>query len=422
MVATSPGRAATDEQVVSLNETAVARSFAAQLAELNDDMLKSWHAEAPEAGLVEWAAARSETRLRVKLPDLDTKDIPSRRWNEAPILASAGYRLAVGHIEAADLWLAGMRRLMKRDAVPADRNSFFFRPVELLGLAAGAARMAHVDDAPKCWLRDLVESHGALLQAAGTWSAALEGLAAGELGAERLITMRLEPRTATDAAILLWLYLVNEEVATAMTSATREGLSGQLLELASTEQLAAAGSVGERGIIGIALQRAVAAAVGDLKLGGIRPADFVVDLCRRFPLLVAELGHRHAGRSPFVIADEYDVQDVLRGILKLHFDDVRPEEWNPSYGAVQSRSDLLLKPERVIVETKMTRRSLGQKELVHQLIVDKAQYRVNDDCGTLICFVYDPELRLANPSAIESDLSEEGSAPRTVVVVSPRGL
>jgi REase_DpnII-MboI len=34
----------------------------------------------------------------------------------------------------------------------------------------------------------------------------------------------------------------------------------------------------------------------------------------------------HRDRAPFEIKDEYDVQDFLHAILKLHFDDVRPEE------------------------------------------------------------------------------------------------
>ena len=65
------------------------------------------------------------------------------------------------------------------------------------------------------------------------------------------------------------------------------------------------------------------------------------------------------------------MQDLLRVVLRLHFDDVRPEEWNPSYGGVRSRSDLLLKPERLVIETKMTRKNLSQRELVHQLIRTK---------------------------------------------------
>jgi hypothetical protein len=70
----------------------------------------------------------------------------------------------------------------------------------------------------------------------------------------------------------------------------------------------------------------------------------------------------------------------------------------------------------------MTRKGLGDREIVQQLIVDKAQYRVHPDCGTLICFVYNPDLSLRNPTAIESDLSGHTDGLTTVVVISPRGL
>jgi hypothetical protein len=56
-----------------------------------------------------------------------------------------------------------MRRLMARDPVPADRNSFFFRPVELLGLAAGASTLADKDEAPARWLHGLLETRRSLL-------------------------------------------------------------------------------------------------------------------------------------------------------------------------------------------------------------------------------------------------------------------
>jgi hypothetical protein len=147
-----------------------------------------------------------------------------------------------------------------------------------------------------------------------------------------------------------------------------------------------------------------------------------VNLCRRFPLFVSELHSRHGQRPAFDVNDEYDVQDLLRSALRLHFADVRREEWNPSYGGTQSRSDLLLKHERVVVETKMTRNSLRQPELVKELIVDKAQYRNHPDCRTLVCFVYDPDLRLTNPEAVERDLSGNDGTLDTLVVVAPQGL
>lgn len=138
--------------------------------------------------------------------------------------------------------------------------------------------------------------------------------------------------------------------------------------------------------------------------------------------MISELQNRYNGRAALDVKDEYDLQDLLRSVLQLHFDDVRAQEWNPSYGGVQSRSDLVLKQERIVVETKMTRKSLTQKELVHQLIQDKEQYRDHPDCGTLVFFVYDPEQRLTNPVAIEHDLSDSLSRPPVIVVVSPRGL
>ncbi len=159
-----------------------------------------------------------------------------------------------------------------------------------------------------------------------------------------------------------------------------------------------------------------------MELHSSNPTDFVANICRRFPLYIEELKRRYNGRESFSVEDEYDLQDLLRSTLKLHFDDVRQEEWNPSYGGAQSRSDLLLKTERVVIETKMTRTGLTQRKIVEQLTVDKAQYKSHPDCETLICFVYDPGRHLGNPSALEQDVSENIDGMRTVVVVAPQGL
>ncbi|MEI6002257.1 hypothetical protein H3V53_35580 [Paraburkholderia bengalensis] len=37
------------------------------------------------------------------------------------------------------------------------------------------------------------------------------------------------------------------------------------------------------------------------------------------------------------MTDEYDVQDLLHGVLHLEFDDIRPEEWCPSYAGTGTR-------------------------------------------------------------------------------------
>jgi hypothetical protein len=131
---------------------------------------------------------------------------------------------------------------------------------------------------------------------------------------------------------------------------------------------------------------------------------------------------RREDRPTLDVQDEYDAQDLMHGILRLHFADVRPEEWTPSYAGNHSRMDFLFKRERIVIEVKMTRDSLKQKEVVNQLAVDKERYRVHDDCDTLICFVYDPDSHCHKPTALVDDVSCDDDGLRTIVVVAPKGL
>jgi len=406
-----------------MTDTALAQSFAAHITEIQRWLLTSWHAEDPESGFTEWAAFRAGTSLDISPPRLDIAALPDRRRSEAPILAAAGFRLPLPGTpaETAGLWLDGARRLIARDPIPADRNTFFFRPVELLGLAVGSRAVADEDDEPLQWLGRLVTDHSHLLTGGGTFHAVARALTASSLRVQLDATSRVEPGTVIDTAYLLWLYLADQDLAATVTPAGREALIRQILEGTALHQPEPRG-LSQNGILLIALRRAVAEALGNLRPGGLRAADFVAQLCRRIPLMITELRNRYKDRPGFAVDDEYDLQDLLRSVLRLHFDDVRAEEWNPSYGGVRSRSDLLLKAERIVIETKMTRKNLTQPEVVRQLIQDKEQYREHPDCGALVCFVYDPECRLPNPTAIERDLSDSHGRPPTTIVVSPRGL
>jgi hypothetical protein len=51
----------------------------------------------------------------------------------------------------------------------------------------------------------------------------------------------------------------------------------------------------------------------------------------RFHTVVKALRRRHNGRSILGVNDEYDVQDLLNSLLLVEFEDVRREEWIPSY-------------------------------------------------------------------------------------------
>jgi hypothetical protein len=120
----------------------------------------------------------------------------------------------------------------------------------------------------------------------------------------------------------------------------------------------------------------------------------------RFHLMARQLRGRHKNRATLNISDEYDVQDLLHSILHLFVDDIRAEEWTPSYAGKSSRVDFLLKKERTVIEAKKTRAKLGTKEVVDQLLVDIGRYQAHPDCDSLICFVYDPEGRIPIHTAL----------------------
>lgn len=145
------------------------------------------------------------------------------------------------------------------------------------------------------------------------------------------------------------------------------------------------------------------------------PLVLVENLCKRFHTVASQLRVRRENRATIDVEDEYDVQDLLHALLRLHFEDVRPEEWTPSYAGGSSRMDFLIKNEQIVIEAKKTRKGLDAKELGQQLIIDIEKYSKHPDCKILVSFVYDPDGRIANPRGIEADLNSRSDGKIHVV-------
>jgi hypothetical protein len=141
----------------------------------------------------------------------------------------------------------------------------------------------------------------------------------------------------------------------------------------------------------------------------------------RFHIVATTLSRRQRNRPPFTISDEYDVQDLLHAALRMDFDDVRPEEWTPSFAGASSRMDFLLKRESVVVECKVTAPHRSDREIADELLVDIGRYQSHPDCKALVCFVYDPGGHLRNPTGLADDFHRRSTGVfRVVVVVTPR--
>jgi hypothetical protein len=143
-------------------------------------------------------------------------------------------------------------------------------------------------------------------------------------------------------------------------------------------------------------------------------------IARRFLSISRQLLDRYDNRRTIEIDDEYDVQDLFHALLKLYFDDIRKEEWTPSYAGGSSRMDFLLKNENTVVEIKKSRKGLNAKIIGEQLIVDIAKYKSHPNCKTLFCFIYDSEGKIANPTGIENDLTRVHDSLNVVVVIEPK--
>lgn len=191
------------------------------------------------------------------------------------------------------------------------------------------------------------------------------------------------------------------------------------------EQIVSSGSQYQSNVDGLnTTLQTIIAQINDGILDTVVPSSSVdVDLelgniFNKFHKVARQLRTRHDSRNTLEITDEYDVQDLLHALLLLHFDDVRPEEWTPSYAGGSVRMDFLLKEEGIVIEVKKTRKSMTSKSLGEELLIDREKYKVHPDCNKLYCFVYDPEGLLGNPTGIKRDL-EQGAEDFIKVFIRP---
>lgn len=138
----------------------------------------------------------------------------------------------------------------------------------------------------------------------------------------------------------------------------------------------------------------------------------------RFHMVARALSDRRGAGKPLKMDDEYDVQYLLNALLAVDFDDVRPEEWTPSYaGSSGKRMDFLVKRDGIVLEVKKTRDTLKAKDVGDQLLIDIGHYKTHKDCQTLVCFVYDPGQLIANPVGMINDLEVQSTTGMKVRVI-----
>jgi hypothetical protein len=348
---------------------------------------------------------------RVAMPLVPLMSQPLRQTTAAllrrtPEIAAFGYVLDRADAETSTLWNEAIEHLRGREIYPADRQSFIFNPIEILGVAAGLVTPSAIAEHREQFRTPLS------LLAAHTALTTVDEVAGRK---QAIAALNVNALGTPDLMLAAAIYLAfGGPVAGDDIRVERE-----LMSRALTQPIPI-GDAAEAAALAVLATRAGERAA--LAAHETSPEDRIVALCRRFPLFVDRLQHRQRSRAPVSVDDEYDVQDLLHAILKLNFDDVRPEEVTPSYAGNASRVDFYLPRERIVVEAKMTRGNLGQKDVANQLVIDVARYAQMATVDTLVCLVYDPGRKCSNPRTLENDIEASLGRLKVRAIVCPQGL
>ena len=378
----------------------------------------------PEAGFLDYLSASTSSAFA-------QRPLVTDRLDEAPMLAAAGYQYVNPRFQRNSQydqeWARHFKRLAQRQAFPIDRESYFYRPLDLLGVCIGAQSCPAVTDSDRQWLKIVLEN-GATRLTEHSRAHYLGAVAANHIGVTWTMhsTPRLRDLSLASLGLLYWL--INQKALAASIGLTlnEPELAAAVLQIAFLDKNRC-DDLADAGLILYAtenvVERTIQASIEETWKAprNMQAATALVRaICERFTIAANALAERHDNRATISMTDEYDVQDLLGALLRVHFTDVRLEEWTPSYAGNASRMDFLLKPEQVVVEAKMTRKGLGQKELVTQLAEDILRYQSHQDCKTLICFVYDPTAKCSNPTALENDLTKNHGSLKVIVMVQPK--
>ncbi|MBH0177572.1 MAG: hypothetical protein HP491_06830 [Nitrospira sp.] len=143
-------------------------------------------------------------------------------------------------------------------------------------------------------------------------------------------------------------------------------------------------------------------------------------VCLRLHAVARQLRLRKDSRPTVEIEDDYDLQDLLRALLKMEFDEVGTDEWTPPYAGSLPRTTILLNREQIAIVAKKTRSGMTTKDIAEQVSTDSAFYSARNKCTTLFCFVYDPEGRIGSPKRLETDLTRISDRYNVEVLVAPK--
>jgi len=197
-------------------------SYSRLLGDLYNSIREEWNWPTPDAGFalyIREAQIDRENHTRYEFAKPESPTIPNSRLNEAPIIASYSffYSAYPSRTESEDQkqLARGLSRLSKRTALRADRQSFFYRPVELVGICIGARETKDQNSEGIEWLRALLREGTDVYRNDTFWRNLLAGWGSAFVGVNWHPDTVITPSEmdVPEKALALWIGEQNPSVA-----------------------------------------------------------------------------------------------------------------------------------------------------------------------------------------------------------------
>lgn len=372
--------------------------------------------ESPDAGFALFVERRDGGLAQATPPALTA-------FTDAPALATAGYYLDAGLMSGAKgAWIEGLRKLQRKDPFPADREAFFFRPVELLGIVLGITAVLKPADPEYVWIVEKFAAKPAqeLLSGPPTWASLIYRIAAYAVGAKAPALQALEWAELDDPArcLLSWSKARYPELP-GMKAVNAE--PNALLERALSESWAhfsAPQAAIARAALRLYVKRGIEA--------DYRPTDTVLNILRG-----VEPGLRRwryddaAAQNPvrWQISGEKHVQDLLWLVLRPCFPDLVDEEYLPKFGFKQSKPDFAIPSLELLIEVKFVSKPAQYKERFEEIGKDVIEYfHASDKFKRLIVVLYDDVPCPENHEQFVTELKKIDKVEGVVIIQRPGKL
>ncbi len=188
--------------------SAMTHSFGAELSRIAANLKESTVWPSPATGLALQLLKLCHCDER-RTSLLGSTSFPTGPLDAAPAAAAAGFAMTVAEPQPEELsrWREGMKRLLSREPFPRDRQTFAYRPTELVGLAVGISIAESRSSASATWIRSVIQNLPCKNPLTNAWALLLYHYAAAVVDVQFPLTIpaRLSEYDTTELGLLIAL-------------------------------------------------------------------------------------------------------------------------------------------------------------------------------------------------------------------------